>query len=307
MNEFNLDCCKYWEKIIDKWEWFFTSQNRSILIKNIKESLIIPTDQIQTKALQYYERWKKGLNAKLEVVNDEKSYLQKTYLKIRQDFHLINGNYIQAHIRYNELIYDDIGLSTMQVLQSVKNLDGSVSKLNDPTRNGIMFDINDIGPEMKFNQHETLSCVLGKAYYCSYLFKIITDNNSHNQEVNKFCESMNIEIPKNHFRVLTTSSSQNGNPYLSEDQFNDFIKRAFLGKKETDKIELFIKPNNKLKVQYLFYDFYKLCKKEYCEYEKAIFVKLLTDNFTNFKYKSVFENFNHKPSIPLKRVEKKNN
>lgn len=117
-------------------------------------------------------------------------------------------------------------------------------------------------------------------------------------ELNVFCKNMPLSIPKEHFKRLTEKSSKNGQPFLTQDQFDNFINRAFLGKKEllSQKMNLAQK-GEKLKIQNLFYQFYENYSFDYLGtgQTKDIFVKLLTDNFIGWEYENVHVNFNKKP------------
>jgi hypothetical protein len=113
-----------------------------------------------------------------------------------------------------------------------------------------------------------------------------------------FCKTMPLNIPKEHFEILTTSLSRDKKPFLTKLQYNDFIDRAFLGKTDLPKQKINIAPKGeKLKVQYLFRQFYE----NYCiDYfntgqSQDVFIKLLTDNFIGWEFKNVHGNFNKKP------------
>jgi len=53
---------------------------------------------------------------------------------------------------------------------------------------------------------------------------------------NKFCKNMGMEFPIKHFERLTTNNSKGDrNPFLTDGQFEAFIKRAFLKEKDIKK------------------------------------------------------------------------
>lgn len=119
---------------------------------------------------------------------------------------------------------------------------------------------------------------------------------------NIFCKKMPLDIPKEHFKILTEKNSKNGEPFLTQDQFNNFINRAFCGKTDLPLQKFNQAPKGeKLKIQYLFYQFYE----NYCfEYfntgqTKDVFIKLLTENFIGWDYENVHDNFNTKPKKTL--------
>ncbi|MFN3849410.1 MAG: hypothetical protein ACK4NY_08285 [Spirosomataceae bacterium] len=116
-----------------------------------------------------------------------------------------------------------------------------------------------------------------------------------NGAVNKF-NGMHIAMVKEHFETLL-SNSKNGEPYLSSEKFDAFIKTVFIEGKnlETNKIEMNLgRGENKIIIN-IFYQFYsnsvKSIQIEANTQTKDKYVKLLTDNFSNFEYKKVHGNF----------------
>ena len=114
---------------------------------------------------------------------------------------------------------------------------------------------------------------------------------------NHFCQSMPLNKAREHFKVFTEKNSKNKKPFLTVEQFNSFIDRAFNGKIDVPKQKFNqIPKGEKLLIQAVFYEFYNTYCFEYfntmqCQ-EK--FIKLLTDNFDGWDYKNVKENFNPK-------------
>lgn len=120
------------------------------------------------------------------------------------------------------------------------------------------------------------------------------------QQVNIFCKSMPLSIPKEHFERFTTSKSKlNERPFLNEMQFQAFIDRAFLGKNNIEKIKFNMAPTKeKLKVQYVFRDFFNTYGFEYGFLQDDA-IKLLTDNFIGWKFSNVKNNFKYKPRLTI--------
>lgn len=125
-----------------------------------------------------------------------------------------------------------------------------------------------------------------------------TETEEPQQDENVFCKTMPLNIPKEHFKTLTLKNSKNGLPYLTQNQFNDFINKAFLGKVNLPKQKFNQVPKGeKLKIQYLFRQFYE----NYCfEYfntgqTQDVFIKLLTENFIGWEFENVKNNFKTKP------------
>jgi hypothetical protein len=108
---------------------------------------------------------------------------------------------------------------------------------------------------------------------------------------------MPLNIPKEHFKILTTSLSKNDKPFLTELQYNDFINKAFLGKIDLPQLKFNQGSKEQSKIQNLFYQFYQSNSFEYfgTDQTKDKFIKLLTDNFEGWEFKKVFGNWNKKP------------
>jgi len=104
-----------------------------------------------------------------------------------------------------------------------------------------------------------------------------------------FCPKMKIQIPEEHFAILKTKKSKlNNRPFLDEEKFKHFIKRAFLGEKNTGKLKFNMAPHGeKLMIQKVFYDFYENNKHEF-QLESTDCVNILKDNFSGY------ENINQK-------------
>jgi len=118
-------------------------------------------------------------------------------------------------------------------------------------------------------------------------------------EENIFCKSMPLEVPIKHFKVLTERKSKNGKPFLSTDQFNSFIDKAFKGKQNLKKERFNLANREKLFIVKRFYQFYLLATNTEQGYENTLqskpkYIKLLSDNFTNWNYESLKHNFGNK-------------
>lgn len=118
-----------------------------------------------------------------------------------------------------------------------------------------------------------------------------------NDAVNNF-NGMPLDRVRSHFQELTIIKSKNGKPHLTEEQLSRFIKKVFIeGVTLSDsKIEFNINRGDKQAILRVFYDFYTKSISS-IQYEgtmlrKEKYVKLLTDNFMNFDYKKVSNNFN---------------
>jgi hypothetical protein len=115
--------------------------------------------------------------------------------------------------------------------------------------------------------------------------------------INTFCNSMDLSIPREHFKVFTEKKSKNTKIYLTGEQLNSFIERAFCGNKKIPKQKFNQAPKGeKLLIQSVFYEFYNTYCFEYFNTMQCqeTFIKLLTENFEGWNFKNVKENFTPK-------------
>jgi hypothetical protein len=114
---------------------------------------------------------------------------------------------------------------------------------------------------------------------------------------NVFCKSMPLSIPKDHFKVFTENNSKNGKPFLTAEQLDAFIDRAFCGNTNLQKIRFNLDSREISAIRYVFYQFYNTYYFEYFETLQCrpAFIRLLTDNFEGWDFETVNENFNKKP------------
>lgn len=114
---------------------------------------------------------------------------------------------------------------------------------------------------------------------------------------NLFCKSMPLEIAKKHFQVFAEKVSRNGKTFLSQQELNLFIEKAFGGNNTIPKQTFNIAPQKeKLFIVKRFYEFYCIAVKDYENTSqcKEKYIKLLTDNFTNWDYENIKNNFGNK-------------
>jgi hypothetical protein len=108
---------------------------------------------------------------------------------------------------------------------------------------------------------------------------------------------MPLNIPKEHFKILTDKNSRNGKPFLTIDQYDLFIQRAFCGNKNIQKQKFNKAPREHSLIRYVFYEFYyKYCFDYFDTMQcQEKFIKLLVDNFERWDYKKVNDNFSKNP------------
>ena len=116
------------------------------------------------------------------------------------------------------------------------------------------------------------------------------------EEENIFCKKMPLSIPKEHFKVFTEKKSKNGKLFLTETAFNSFIQKAFCGKDEPQQ-KFNYGTNEEGLIRIRFYEFYNMCHPHYENTSQCRdkYIKLLTDNFTNWEFEKVKNNFGKKP------------
>jgi len=106
---------------------------------------------------------------------------------------------------------------------------------------------------------------------------------------NKFCKNMPMDFPIEHFARLTTNNSGgDDNPYLTDDQFEAFIRRAFLKEKGIEKQTLNVGRGEKGHIVGAFYQFYQQsANHDSSHYKKAPYIRVLRDNFTNWTFDQI--------------------
>lgn len=109
---------------------------------------------------------------------------------------------------------------------------------------------------------------------------------------NKFWKGLPMNIVVDHFQVLTTKKSRNGEAFLSDAQLISFLRKGFLND-STQPVQKFNCASlEKGKIIKTFYLFYNLALCQYsCPYTKESFIKLFTDCFSNWDPYSIPEFF----------------
>jgi hypothetical protein len=105
-----------------------------------------------------------------------------------------------------------------------------------------------------------------------------------------------LEVVQKYFMQLSENrSSKNSQSYLSGSDIDDFILRAFCGDKKDAKITINCMRKEQLLIWRLFYDFYIDCTTDAnfdsSKHKKEEYVKLISDNFNNWAYQSIYNNF----------------
>ncbi|QJW90749.1 hypothetical protein HNV11_15845 [Spirosoma taeanense] len=109
--------------------------------------------------------------------------------------------------------------------------------------------------------------------------------------------SMALQEVRQWFIKLADNNSKNGKPFLTAEQVEQFIERAFVGSANIPKLTFNIAKSERTSVTKLFYLYYQRCTQDYAvestKHCKQKYVQLLTDHFTNYEYKTVFDTFNN--------------
>lgn len=131
----------------------------------------------------------------------------------------------------------------------------------------------------------------------------LSDNNNfanNDLQENIFCKGMPIPFATDHFNFFTKENSKNGKPFLTNDQLKNFITRAFLGKEGIEKINFNWVIGDRKTIIRQFYNFYhnpdQITSSKYDLRPKRrdFYIKLLTDNFMDFDFEIIKENFSKK-------------
>ena len=120
------------------------------------------------------------------------------------------------------------------------------------------------------------------------------NDTSNFEEVENTFNNEPIKEVKEFFKSLYTEVNTGGEKFLTKEEFDNFISRAFQNNNSITPLRLRLKRGDKTRVQYLFFEF-----KEYCKGGKGTnnekYITLLTDNFTNYEFATVKGNFDKKP------------
>ena len=120
---------------------------------------------------------------------------------------------------------------------------------------------------------------------------------------NKFNKVPLIQVYK-YFMQLVNGSDV---PFLKEQDVFSFIDKAFCLSDNIDKLEFTNTKDYKLIIWKLFHTFYEGCK-ENALYDKRKgtkkdYVELISNNFTNWEYSAIFENFGKAESKKWKKLQ----
>jgi hypothetical protein len=149
---------------------------------------------------------------------------------------------------------------------------------------------------IKFSEAERLIRLNYNDHYIHYKTKFMKNLETLEEEnyVNKLIP---IEVIIKHFEVLKCKNERNGGKrWLTEDDFNKFIGRAFNGKKGIEKLTLIVGKAEKGLIVDRFHSFYTLAVNHYNENwnNTELYIRYLTDNFTNYTFEEVNKNFRTK-------------
>lgn len=114
-------------------------------------------------------------------------------------------------------------------------------------------------------------------------------------EINVFCKGMPIEFAREYFKkAFVDILNKNKEPFLSSEQLENFIVRAFLGNKKIPKIDFNYGKGEKHIIVKNFHTFYTNAIKEEKETRPSWrdnYIELLSENFNDFPFKKVKVNF----------------
>jgi len=146
------------------------------------------------------------------------------------------------------------------------------------------------------------SAVLSRKEYLQELQKEKTINDETKEppaenETNQFCKSMPLKTAKDFFNVFVEQKSKNKKAFLTSVQFKLFIEKAFCNNTKIEQQSFNYTSREKLFIVKRFYEFYSMAIENDFENTsqcKQKYIHLLTDNFTNWEYESIKNNFGNK-------------
>ena len=108
------------------------------------------------------------------------------------------------------------------------------------------------------------------------------------------------------FRYFMQLVDETENSFLTKEEVIKFIDKAFCGNKSLESITIQNIKGKKSLIQDLFHNFYADCTNDFqyevTKHSKEKYVKLITDNFTNWEFSKVFKNFPSSKSKYWKRL-----
>lgn len=251
-------------------------------------------------------------NNKIEVAylyNLIQNWLLSNFLEDKNSEIISLDEYKEIFIsKQNKFLISNIDTTTNDFIKTeIKTCKKIINELKKPIYNNItLLGLEDKSSEFKKNLKNSIKRrleFLKNKIECE-LTNVNTSKmsvkNIEVEELNIFCKTMQLDIPRNHFKILTTNKSKNGHPFLTDKQLEDFIQKAFLGKELPKQIINFA-DGEKLLVQSVFYEFYSNnCFDYFGTLQKQnIFIELLTNNFKGWDFEKLKGNFKPKTNKRL--------
>lgn len=115
--------------------------------------------------------------------------------------------------------------------------------------------------------------------------------------INQFCKKMPLEQVIDHFRVFANKKSKNGKPFLTLEQLDLFIQRAFVENKIIECQKFNFTRGEKQPIINRFHELYQKAVLEGWESNQHCqdkYVKLISENFSNWDYNKLKQNFRDK-------------
>ncbi|MGO4917898.1 hypothetical protein [Maribacter spongiicola] len=225
-------------------------------------------------------------------INDCREELSSNYNKVQELF----SNYRAFY--YNE-IFDKIP-------DNLKKLEATNEIIDFLNRTGALKMSLDIPSSKSFENLKKFS-KSKKEFYRDTHFINKKQKRSFTEEpdncytykdyTNIFQKSMPIDVAVSHFKKLTENNSKNGRPFLTKEQLDVFIRKAFCGVQDLPKQKFNQAPKGeKSIIQHVFREFYDANWDYFGTGQvQDKFIKLLTENFTDWDYKNVRNNFSKSP------------
>jgi len=218
---------------------------------------------------------------------------------------------LEKHPHYRELIIERLTFDLSEFIEEKKE------DIKDKDANGI--GVRNIVAKTNGIQHIIQWITDGLGKYKENALAPVVEAKATGGEIERNPSEMNFNEKENKFNSVPLSIviayfmqlAEARNTFLTKKEVEGFVNKAFCEGSEGAKIKLSVKRGEQQKVWKLFFNFYSDCTIDF-EYEtakqgnKAKYVKLITDNFRNWEYKQVADNFSKSNSKYWKSLKEFN-
>ncbi|MCB0553024.1 MAG: hypothetical protein KDD02_05685 [Phaeodactylibacter sp.] len=171
-----------WNKVIQDWKGILNKGISDYVIHGGRSTYSVTTQEIEKEALKYYDHYKERFKQKLEFELDALNAFEEEYYHQTRAFTSTKEGFLNViTVHQNELVFKRNFQGGDVSFRAINPVTGEESYLKN-TGVSSLFDWDDFIKRTKnydrsinFNGHELVANIVGKAYYCSYLKKRITE------------------------------------------------------------------------------------------------------------------------------------